>query len=249
MKKICDTGLKLNLEKCQLLRPEVSYLGHTISAKGVSCQDEKTEAVQRWPVPRTTKELRSFLGFAGYYRRFVKNYARVAGPLHQLANCNAKAKNKRPAPIGGLWKEEHQKAFQQLKEALSSAQVLAFTDFSKPFILETDASQRGLGAILSQKQPDGTQRVVAYASRCLRPTERNETNYSSFKLEMLALKWAVTEKFRSYLLGSQFEVLTDNNPLAHFKTSNLGALEQRWAAQLGQFDFTVRYKPGRTNRG
>ena len=248
LKKICDTGLKLNLEKCQLLRPEVSYLGHTISAKGVSCQDEKTEAVQRWPVPRTTKELRSFLGFAGYYRRFVKNYARVAGPLHQLANCNAKAKNKRPAPIGGLWKEEHQKAFQQLKEALSSAQVLAFADFSKPFILETDASQRGLGAILSQKQTDGTQRVVAYASRCLRPTERNETNYSSFKLEMLALKWAVTEKFRSYLLGSQFEVLTDNNPLAHFKTSNLGALEQRWAAQLGQFDFTVRYKPGRTNR-
>ena len=209
LKKTCDTGLKLNLEKCQLLRPEVSYLRHTISAKGVSCQDEKTEAVQRWPVPRTTKELRSFLGFAGYYRRFVKNYARVAGPLHQLANCNAKAKNKRPAPIGGLWKEEDQKAFQQLKEALFSAQVLAFADFSKPFILETDASQRVLGAILSQKQPDGTQRVVAYASRCLRPTERNETNYSSFKLEMLALKWAVTEKFRSYLLGSQFEVLTD----------------------------------------
>ena len=91
--------------------------------------------------------------------------------------------------------------------------------------------------------------MVAYTSRCIRPTERNETNYSSFKLEMLALKWAVTEKFRSYLLGFQFEVLTDNNPLAHFKTSNLGALEQRWAAQLGQFDFTVRYKPGRTNRG
>ena len=125
---------------------------------------------------------------------------------------------------------------------------MAFSDFSKPFILETDASQEGLGAILSQKQPDGTQRVVAYASRCLRPTERNETNYSSFKLEMLALKWAVTEKFRSYLLGSQFEVLTDNNPLAHFKTSHLGALEQRWAAQLAQFDFTVRYKPGRNNR-
>ena len=109
---------------------------------------------------------------------------------------------------------EHQKAFQQLKEALSSAQVLAFTDFSKPFILETDASQRGLGAILTQKQPDGTQRVVAYASRCLWPTERTKTNYSSFKLEMLALKWAVMEKFRNYLLGSQFEVLTDNNPLA-----------------------------------
>ena len=248
LKKLSETGLKLNLEKCQLLRSEVSYLGHTISAKGVSCQDEKTEVVRKWPVPHTAKELRSFLGFAGYYRRFVKHYARIAGPLHQLANCNSKAKNKRPVPIDGHWKEEHQKAFQQLKDALTSAPVLAFTDFSKPFILETDASQEGLGAILSQKQPDGTQRVVAYASRCLRPTERNETNYSSFKWEMLALKWAVTEKFRSYLLGSQFEVLTDNNPLAHFKTSHLGALEQRWAAQLAQFDFTVRYKPGRNNR-
>ena len=192
LKKLSETGLKLNLEKCQLLRSEVSYLGHTISAKGVSCQDEKTEVVRKWPVPHTAKELRSFLGFAGYYRRFVKHYARIAGPLHQLANCNSKAKNKRPVPIDGHWKEEHQKAFQQLKDALTSAPVLAFTDFSKPFILETDASQEGLGAILSQKQPDGTQRVVAYASRCLRPTERNETNYSSFKLEMLALKWAVT---------------------------------------------------------
>ena len=84
---------------------------------------------------------------------------------------------------------------QQLKVALSSAQVLVFADFSKPFILETDASQRGFGAILSQKQPDGTQRVVAYASQCLRPTDCNETNYSSFKLEMLALKWAVMGKF------------------------------------------------------
>ena len=156
LKKICDTGLKLNLPKSQQLRPEVNYLGHTISAKVVSCQDKKTEAAQKWPVRRTTKELRSFLSFAGYYRRFVKNYARVASPLHQLANCKAKAKIKRPAPTGGLWKEEHQKAFQQ--------GLPTTADFSEPYILETDASQRGLGAILSQKQPDGTQRVVAYAS-------------------------------------------------------------------------------------
>ena len=85
LQKLSETGLKLNLEKCQLLRPD----GHTISAKGVSCQDEKTEVVRKWPVPHTTKELRSFLGFAGYYRRFVKHYARIAGPLHQLANCNS----------------------------------------------------------------------------------------------------------------------------------------------------------------
>ena len=246
--KLSDTGLKLNLEKCQLLRKEVTYLGHTISAKGVSCQQEKTEAVRDWPRPTTTKELRSFLGFAGYYRRFVKDYAKIAGPLHNLANHQPTKKSRRPVVITSLWSEAHQQAFDTLKNALTGADVLAFADFSKPFILETDASHEGLGAILSQKQPDGKTRVIAYASRRLRPTERNEANYSSFKLEMLALKWAVTEKFRSYLLGAQFEVFTDNNPLAHFKTSNLGALEQRWAAQLGMFDFTVRYKPGRENR-
>lgn len=244
--KLSRVGLKLNLDKCQLLRESVDYLGHTISSEGVSCQSEKTKVVREWPVPKTTKELRSFLGFAGYYRRFVEGYAKIAGPLNALAN---KQQSKRkPLHLSGYWQEEHQTAFEKLKDALCSAKVLAFADFTRPFILETDASFDGLGAILSQKQADGTTRVIAYASRRLRPTERNETNYSSFKLEMLALKWAVTERFRSYLLGAHFEVYTDNNPLAHFKTSKLGALEQRWAAQLATFNFTVKYKPGRLNR-
>ena len=254
LQRIGETGLKLNLDKCQLLREEVNYLGHTISAEGVSCQEEKTRVVKDWPTPRTLKDLRSFLGFAGYYRRFVKNYSKIAGPLNSLVNDNTPGRKGKVHPKKKLvsleegWGQKHEAAFQELKDRLTGAEVLAFADFSRPFILETDASHEGLGAILSQQQPDGSVRVVAYASRRLRPTEKNEANYSSFKLEMLALKWAATEKFRGYLLGSTFEVLTDNNPLAHFKTSNLGALEQRWAAQLGMFDFTVRYKPGRTNR-
>ena len=248
LKRIGETGLKVNLDKCQLLRREVDYLGHTISAQGVSCQKEKTEAVRDWPTPTNVKELRSFLGFAGYYRRFVKNYAKIAGPLHSLVNEHASGKKGRITPISQSWSQKHQEAFDSLKQALTSADVLAFADFTQPFIVETDASHDGLGAILSQKQPDGTTRVIAYASRRLRPTERNEANYSSFKLEMLALKWAVTEKFRGYLLGAQFVVYTDNNPVAHFKSSKLGALEQRWAAQLAQFDFEVHYRPGRINR-
>jgi transposase InsO family protein len=244
--KISRVGMKLNLEKCQLLRKTVDYLGHTISAEGVSCQTDKTEAVRNWPVPKTTKELRSFLGFASYYRRFVKGFSKIAGVLHHLANMQQS--KRKPLDLAKHWKDVHQQAFDSLKDALTSNKVLAFADFSKPFILETDASFEGLGAILSQRQPDGSVRVVAYASRRLRPTEKNEANYSSFKLEMLALKWAVTEQFRSYLLGSQFEVFTDNNPLAHFQTSKLGALEQRWAAQLASFNFTIRYKPGHLNR-
>nr|KAG5695484.1 hypothetical protein BaRGS_011326 [Batillaria attramentaria] len=217
--RLSRVGLKLNWDKCQLLRESVDYLGHTISAQGVSCQTEKTDVIRKWPVPRTTKDLRSFLGFAGYYRRFVEGYAKIAGPLHALANMQQS--KRKPLTLSEHWREEHQTAFDILKDALCGGQVLAFADFTHPFILETDASFEGIGAILSQKQADGTTRAIAYASRRLRPTEKNEANYSSFKLEMLALKWAVTERFRSYLLGAHFEVYTDNNPLAHFKTSKL----------------------------
>ena len=124
--------------------------------------------------------------------------------------------------------------------------MLGYADYTKPFIVETDASHDGLGAVLSQEQ-DGKRRVIAYASRRLRPPEKNMQNYSSCKLELLALKWAVTEKFRSYLLGSEFMIYTDNNPLSHLQTAKLGAVEQRWAAALALFNFTIKYRPGRTN--
>lgn len=137
-------------------------------------------------------------------------------------------------------------SFEQLKDKLTSAPILGFADFTQPFIVETDASQHGLGAVLYQQQ-DNTKRVIAYASRRLRQAEKNDRNYSSMKLELLALKWAVAEKFRGYLLGSKFVVLTDNNPLCHLKTAKLGAIEQRWVAQLSVFDFEVKYRPGCSN--
>ena len=111
-----------------------------------------------------------------------------------------------------------------------------YADYTKPFILETDASHDGLSAILSQEQ-DEKQRVIAYASRRLRLSEKNSSLYSSMKLEFLAMKWAITEKLRHYLLGGHFAVITDNNPLTYFRSAKIGALEQRWAAQLAQFSF------------
>jgi len=246
LQRIIDAGLKLKMDKCQFLRRQVHYLGHTISAEGVSCEAGKVEAVKNWPVPATTTALRSFLGFASYYRRFIQGFSKIAGPLHDLvAKGNARHK-KKGADISKLWDQQHQKAFEELKTALTTAPVLGFAEFTKPFILETDASHDGLSAILSQEQ-DGQRRVLAYASRRLRPTEKNQANYSSMKLEFLALKWAITEKFRHYLLGAEFNVFTDNNPLVHFRTAPLGALEQRWAAQLAQFHFTVKYRPGKSN--
>jgi hypothetical protein len=242
--RIVQTGLKLKMKKCQFLRREVKYLGHTISAEGVSCDQDKVEVIKNWP--KLNADVRRFLGFATYFRRFICGFAKIAGPLHELVTQALKDSKKKTVDITRLWTERHQTAFDTLKAALSSAPVLAFADFTLPFILETDASNDGLGAILSQEQ-DGRKRVIAYASRRLRPTEQNDMNYSSMKLEFLAMKWAITEKFRDYLLGATFVVLTDNNPLVHFQTAKLGAVEQRWAAQLSQFQFTVQYRPGATN--
>lgn len=124
--------------------------------------------------------------------------------------------------------------------------MLAYADFSVPFVLEIDASHSGLGVVLSQEK-EGKLRPVAYASRGLRPTEKNMQNYSSMKLELLALKWALTERFRDHLVGQKCVVYTDNNPLSYLKTAKLGALEQRWASQLAAFDFDIRYRPGSAN--
>lgn len=134
-------------------------------------------------------------------------------------------------PLGLVWNEACEHAFESITHHLIAAPVLAYANFTKPFVLEVDASHGGLGAVHSQEH-DGKLRPIAYASRGVRPTERNMDNYSSMKLELLAVKWAVTEKFHDYLLGNNFVVFTDNNPLSHLQTAKLGAVEQRWASQL-----------------
>ena len=143
---------------------------------------------------------------------------------------------------------EHQEAFDALKEALCTAPVLGYPNFSREFILETDASLKGLHAILLQQQEDRSICVIAYASRSLHPSERSMCNYSSAKLELLALKWPATEKFCNYLLGLCFQVYTDNNPLAYVQESKLGALQIRWLSELALFDFTIKYQTGHSNR-
>lgn len=248
LKRLQQTGLKVKVEKCHFLQERVTFLGHQISAEGISTDPNKISAVKEWPVPTTLKGLRSFLGFCSYYRRFVQGFSKIAGPLHDLVNMCLHVGP--PAKVNqmlvSLWNAECQNSFDILKDMLTSAPVLGFADFTSPFILETDASGLGLGAVLSQRQ-DGKIRVISYASRRLRNAEKNDKNYSSMKLELLALKWAIVEKFRGYLLGSRFTVITDNNPLCHLGTARLGAIEQRWMAQLAAFDFEVQYRPGRCN--
>ena len=242
--RLREVGIKLNPEKCSFAKSSVSFLGHILSENGVSTDPKKIEAVKNFPVPSTVKDVRAFLGLAGYYRRFVKNFAHIAKPLSELLQkTDSQARNPK---LGYRWNEQCLKAFDSLKIALTSAPILGYADFNQPFILEVDASNKGLGAVLSQRIGSRVH-VVAYGSRGLRKAERNMENYSSRKLELLALKWAVTEKFRSYLLGAKFTIYTDNNPLCHLRTAKLGATEQRWQGELAAFDFNIVYRPGKHN--
>ncbi|KAK7087691.1 hypothetical protein V1264_021708 [Littorina saxatilis] len=247
--RLRELGLKLNPSKCHLCQRSVQYLGYTVSGEGIATEEEKVKVVKDWPRPKSLKDLRSFLGFASYYRRIVAGFSKMAGPLHALVGQmmqNGAGKRGQNVEIGERWTADCQQAFDRLKDALTSTPVLGYADYSKPFILETDASLHGFGAVLTQEQ-GGKKRVIAYASRTLRPGEKNPVNYSSMRLELGALRWAICEKFRGYLLGAQFVVLTDNNPLRYLTTAKLGAVEQRWVAQLATFDFTVQYRSGRSN--
>ena len=192
------------------------------------------KVVKEWPSPTDAKQVRSFLGLASYYRHYIKGFTQRATPLQKLVTEDPnKGKKWKPGrkwkkdqKASFNWNEEAQMAFDDLKSSLTSTPVLAFADFTKPFVLEIDASHLGLGVVLSQQQDKGSPRVIAYASRGLRGSEKNVNWYSSMKLELLALKWAITEKFKDYLHDVKFVVYTDNNPLSYFMTTaKLGATE------------------------
>ena len=241
-------NLKLKASKCEFLKSEVKYLGHVVSEDGVKTDPEKIDALKTWPIPKDVKEVRAFLGFTGYYRRFIRNYASIARPLNDLliGHCtNTKGKRKpRQKPSDFIWTERQQQAFALLIEQLTNPPILAYADYHLPFKLHTDASLSGLGAVLYQNQ-GGIDRVVAYASRSLKASERN---YPAHKLEFLALKWSITEKFHDYLYGATFEVLTDNNPLTYvFTMAKLDATGQRWLAELTNYNFSITYRSGKHN--
>ena len=214
-------------------------------------------------VPSNAKELHSFLGLASYYHQFIPNFAHIAKCLHQLVGPTnvKKTKGRRKEAISlenqekpdltlpkFVWASEYQKPFDALKLALTTAPVLGYPNFGREFILETNASLRGLGAVLSQVDEEGKTHIIAYVSQTLRPSVKSMHNYSSAKLELLALKWPVTKKFRDYLLGLKFTAYTDNNPLAYVQTSKLGASQIHWLSKFALFNFNIIYTSGKTNQ-
>lgn len=194
--RLRQAGLRLKPKKCSFLRKRVPYLGFVISKYGIQVDPSKTDKVKNFPTPTDPTSVRSFVGLASYYRRFVPHFAEIAAPLHHLTKKDVKFE----------WSEKCEAAFHKLKSLLTEAPVLVYPRFGKgeEFLLETDASGIGLGAVLSQKQSDGRYHPVAYASRSLQP---NEKNNPISELETLAIVWAV-KYFRAYLLGHPCTVLT-----------------------------------------
>ena len=230
--RLREAGLKLKSSKCNLCLLKVGFLGHVVSADGVQTDPQKTERVASWPTPSSKREVQQFLGLANYYRRFVKDFAVVAKPLHRLTEKTARFE----------WTEDAQAAFEELRRRLVTAPVLAFPDYSRPFVLDTDASETGVGAVLSQVQDDGSERVIAYGSRVL---TRPERRYCVTRKELLAVVTYV-QHFRSYLLGREFQLRTDHGSLtwlANFREPE-GQLA-RWLEQLQEFHFQIVHRPGK----
>ena len=231
-----QANLTVKPSKCRFGQTSVSYLGHLVGSGQVKPQKTKIEAIESWPKPETKTDVKSFLGVTGYNRKFIPNYADTAAPLSDLTR--KKGSNK------VVWTPQCNRSFQLLKEALCDNSVLAMPDFSEEFILQTDASDRGLGAVLSQMGNDGKDHPVVFLSRKLKP---HEENYATIEKECLAIKWAI-ESLQYYLLGREFKVVTDHQPLkwlneAKEKNKRL----TRWSLDLQPFCFHVEHRKGRSN--
>ena len=269
-------GIKLRGKKCVFGKQEVRYLGRLVSSEGYRPDPEDTAALEKFRTPpKTVGEVRSLLGFLGYYRCYVRDFSKRVKPLYDLL-CddggvgNSAGKRKGGKSDGGgansggkqkcgkkgqkyeskeaiLWSEQHQKVVAEIIDVLQSPEVIAYPDFDLPFFINCDASNHGLGAVLYQHQ-GGKDRVICYASRTLSNAEKNY-HFHSGKLEFLALKWAITDRFSDYLRwGQPFTVFTDNNPLTYvLTTAKLNSIGMRWVNELADYNFSIKYRRGKEN--
>ncbi|KAI4320605.1 hypothetical protein MLD38_034066 [Melastoma candidum] len=221
--------LYANLKKCEFFLESVVFLGFVVSSRGVEVDEEKVRAIREWPTPTTISEVRSFLGLAGFYRRFVRDFSTIASPLTDIIKKE----------VGFRWGTEQEKAFKTLKEKLSSAPLLMLPDFSKPFEIECDASGIGIGSVLMQEK-----RPIAYFSEKLNGAA---LNYSTYDKELYALVRAL-ETWQHYLWSQEFVIHTDHESLKHLKDQGkLNRRHTRWIQFIEMFPYVIRYKKGKEN--
>ena len=229
-------NLFAKLEKCQFHKSSVEFLGYIVSSKGITMDPAKIKAVQDWPAPKNIKDIQSFLGFANFYRRFIKDFSKIVTPITKLLRKDTKWD----------WNSEAQNSFELLKKTFTTAPILKYFDPTKPIVLETDASDFAIGGVLSQPSEDNLLYPVAYYSRKLQPAE---INYEIYDKEMMAIVEAFKE-WRAYLEGAQHQitVITDHKNLEYFLTTKtLNRRQSRWSELLGNYDFIIKYLPGKLN--
>lgn len=229
--KLNEYGLKVQFDKCKFLAQQVEFLGHIITKEGIKPDPDKINAINGVSLPSTVKQIKSFLGLTGYYRKFIKNYSLIASPIIKYLRKDMKIDIKDSKYID---------AFKKLKELITTYPILAFPDFDKKFVITTDASNSALGAVLSQDN-----KPICYASRTLNNHERN---YSTIEKEMLAIIWAL-KYFRRYVYGRKFLVQTDHQPLKWlYSMKEPNSKMARWRIQLSEYDFDIDYVKGKNNK-
>ena len=226
-----DKNLKIQVDKCNFLKKETEFLGHILTKNGIKPNPNKIATIEKRTLPKTEKQIKSFLGITGYYRKFIKDYAKVAQPITKYLKKDVKINLKDPTYI---------EAFEKLKQLISSHPILRYPDFEKMFTLTTDASNYAIGAFLSQEG-----HPVCFASRTL---NTHEKNYSATDKEFLAILWSVGY-FRPYLYGRKFKILTDHQFLhTKYRGKDISPRHQRWLLKLGEYDFNIDYLQGKENR-
>ena len=227
--KLREHQLYTKFSKCEFWLHKVGFLGHVLTEEGLSVDPAKIEAVTQWQSPTTVKEVRSFLGLAGYYRKFVEGFSSIARPMTQLLKKDKKFE----------WTPKCEESFRELKKRLTTAPVLATPDIHKEFVIYCDASRTGLGSVLMQEG-----RIIAYLSRQLRP---HEENYATHDLELAAAVHAL-KTWRHHLLGKQCEIYTDHKSLKYiFTQKELNMRQRRWLELIKDYDLSVQYHPGKAN--
>jgi ribonuclease HI len=229
LERLRQQKLYAKFSKCEFWMEKVAFLEHVLSAEGIAVDPSKVESVTKWEQPLNVTDVKSFLGLAGYYRRFIENFSMIAKPMTELLKKNTKFE----------WSEACEKSFQELKKRLTIAPVLTLPDIKKDFVVYCDASKQGLGCVLMQEG-----KVVAYASRQLK---KHEENYPTHDLELAAVVHAL-KIWRHYLIGNKCELFSDHKSLKYFFTqTELNMRHRRWLELIKDYDVEINYHPGKAN--